>query len=85
MLAWKFAQDEVTHQRRRVGSKKSVQPCPEAARRKGRSHFYARSVCGIREHGEMATCLREAAPAKAGNAAGGFFQQTLMCCCSQPH
>jgi hypothetical protein len=22
----------------------------------------------------MATCLREAAPAKAGNAAGGFFQ-----------
>ncbi|GJL60233.1 MAG: hypothetical protein NPIRA03_30900 [Nitrospirales bacterium] len=24
----------------------------------------------------MATCLREAAPAKAGNAAGGFFQQT---------
>jgi hypothetical protein len=66
-----------------VGSKKhalsllegSVQTCPEAARREGRSHFYARSVCVIREHGKMATCLREAAPAKAGNAAGGFFQQ----------
>jgi hypothetical protein len=26
----------------------------------------------------MATCLREAAPAKAGNAAGGIFQQTLF-------
>jgi hypothetical protein len=24
----------------------------------------------------MATCLREAAPAKAGNAAGGFFQHS---------
>jgi hypothetical protein len=42
----KFAQDEVTHQRLRVGSKKSVQ--------QGRSHFYARSVCVIREHGKMA-------------------------------
>jgi hypothetical protein len=26
----------------------------------------------------MATCLREAAPAKAGNATGGFFQQTQL-------
>jgi hypothetical protein len=25
----------------------------------------------------MAACLREAAPAKAGNAAGGFFQHSL--------
>jgi hypothetical protein len=87
MFTRKFAQDEVTHQRLRVGSKKSVQTCPEAARREGRAWFsvsrrgpplfYARSVCVIREHGKMATCLREAAPAKAGNAAGGFFQQTL--------
>jgi hypothetical protein len=46
MFACKFAQDEVTHQRLRVGSKKSVQ--------QGRSHFDARSVCGIREHGKMA-------------------------------
>jgi hypothetical protein len=46
MFACKFAQDEVTHQRLRVGSKKSVQ--------QGRSHFYARSVCVIREHGKMA-------------------------------
>jgi hypothetical protein len=94
MFTCKFAQDEVTHQRLRVGSKKhalslpegSVQTCPEAARREGRAWFSvsrrgpplfdARSVCVIREHGKMATCLREAAPAKAGNAAGGFFQQT---------
>ena len=90
MFTHNFAQDEVTHQRLRVGSKKhalslpegSVRSCPEAPRRKGRSHFYTRSVCGIREYGEMATCLRacaskrasarrrEAAPAEAGNAAG---------------
>jgi hypothetical protein len=46
MFACKFAQDEVTHQRLRVSSKKSVQ--------QGRSHFYAWSVCVIREHGKMA-------------------------------
>jgi hypothetical protein len=46
MFTCKFAQDEVTHQRLRVGSKKPVQ--------QGRSHFYVRSVCLIREHGKMA-------------------------------
>ncbi|WP_443147905.1 hypothetical protein [Nitrospira sp.] len=30
----------------------------------------------VREHGQGATCLCEAAPAKAGNAAGGPFSQT---------
>jgi len=53
IITCKFAQDEVIHQRLRVGSKKhalslpegSVQTCPEAARREGRSHFYTRSVC----------------------------------------
>ena len=35
----------------------------------GRNHFDARSVLLVREHGKMATCLREAATAKAGNAA----------------
>jgi len=62
MFTCKFAQNEVTHQRLRVGSKKhalslpegSVQPCPEAPRREGRSHFYAWIVCLIREHGKMA-------------------------------
>ncbi|HNP29438.1 MAG TPA: hypothetical protein PKK23_10355 [Nitrospirales bacterium] len=29
---------------------------------------------GVREHGQGATCLREAAPAKAGNTPGGLFQ-----------
>jgi hypothetical protein len=78
MFTCKFAQDEVTHQRLRVGSKKSVQQGREwfSVSRRGPPLFYARSVCVIREHGKMATCLREAAPAKAGNAAGGFFQQT---------
>ncbi len=62
MLTCKFAQDEVTHQSLWVGSKKhalslpegSVQSCPGAAQREGRSNFYARSVCVIREHGKMA-------------------------------
>jgi len=30
---------------------------------------------GVREDDKGPTCLREAAPAKAGNAAGGLFQQ----------
>ncbi|MDH5563856.1 MAG: hypothetical protein OEY91_09590 [Nitrospirota bacterium] len=37
--------------------------------------FDAWSVLPVREHEKLVTCLREAAPAKAGNAAGGFFQQ----------
>jgi hypothetical protein len=77
MFTCKFVQDEVTHQRLRVGSKKHALSLPEGSVQQGRSHFYVRSVCVIREHGKMATCLREVAPAKAGNAAGGFFQQTL--------
>ena len=54
-----------------------VQSCPEPCRREGRSQFSARSVLPVREHGKLATCLREAAPAEAGNAAGRFFQQPL--------
>ena len=52
-----------------------------------RSRFGARSVLSVREYDKIATCLREAAfslrshfgeggPAKAGNAAGGFFQHS---------
>ncbi len=84
MFNGKFVQDEMTHQMFRVGSKKhalslhegSVQSCPESRRREDRSRFCARSVRVVREHGNMATCLREAATAEAGNTAGGFFQQT---------
>ncbi|MEE9232251.1 MAG: hypothetical protein V3U07_02240 [Nitrospirales bacterium] len=36
-----------------------------------------RSVQGVREHDKGATCLREAASAKAGNPAGGLFQRSL--------
>ena len=65
MITCKFAQDEVIHQRLRVGSKKhalslpegSIQTCPEVARREGRSHFYARSVHLVREHGMAKTPL----------------------------
>ena len=39
--------------------------------------FDARSVCLVREHGKMATCLGKAATAKAGNGAGDFFQHSL--------
>ncbi len=80
----KNPQGDFEGQRPRGGSKKhvlslpegSVQSCPESCRGEGHSHFFARSVQGVREHGKMATCLREAATAEAGNAAGGFFQQT---------
>jgi hypothetical protein len=44
----------------------------------GRSHFNARSVLPVRENGKMATCLRKAAPAKAGNAPSGFFPHSLL-------
>jgi len=40
--------------------------CPEPAEgfvQQGHSHLFARSVLAIREHGKMATCLREAASA----------------------
>ncbi len=35
------------------------------------------SVPGVREHDKEATCLRDAASAKAGTAAGGLFQHSL--------
>ena len=38
----------------------------------------ARSIHRVCEHHNGPTCLREAAPAKAGNAAGGLFQQLLF-------
>jgi len=46
MFPCKFAQDEVTKSKAAGRFKKSVQ--------QGHSHFYARSVCLIREHGKMA-------------------------------
>ena len=75
----KKAPEDLEDQSLRGGSKMSVQ--------QGHSPFGARSVLPGREHGKRATCLREAAPAKAGNAAGGFFQQPhkqnqTTCICS---
>ncbi len=50
----KFRLCDVTCQKPRGCSKKSVQPCPEASRREGRSLFCARSVLVLREHGKRA-------------------------------
>jgi len=72
----KKAPEDLEDQSLRGGSKMSVQ--------QGHSHFCARNVPAVREYGKRATCLREAAPAKAGNAAGGFFQQTLPLKRSKP-
>ena len=55
----------------------SGRECSKEVVQQGRSPLDERSVLSVREHGRRGTCLREAAPAKAGNAAGGFFQQTL--------
>jgi len=62
LFPWQIhAQEETAIISWRECSKKSVQ--------QGRSPFDARSVHEVREHGKMATCLRVAASAKAGNAA----------------
>ena len=57
----------------RIGSRRIQCQLPTGMIKKiiqqGRSHFAARSVLLVREHGKMVTCLREAATAKAGNAA----------------
>jgi len=57
---------------------------------KGETIVSAQRVLPVPEHGKLATCLREAAPAacapklasaasaKAGNAAGGFFNSPSM-------
>ena len=65
------AQEETAIISWREGSKKSVQQGREllAASRRVQPLFEARSVHGVREHGKMATSLRVAASAKAGNAA----------------
>ncbi len=73
----KKPQGDFEGQRPRVGSKKHALSLSEGSVQQGHSHFCVWSVQGVREHGKMATCLREAATAEAGNAAGGFFQQTL--------
>ena len=54
MFKGKLAQDEITHQRLRVGSKKHALSLPEGSVQQGRSRFYARSVRVVREHGKMA-------------------------------
>jgi hypothetical protein len=53
--------------------KKVIQSCPELCRRKGRSHFDARSVLSVREHDKMATCLREALRRRQGTLLVAFF------------
>jgi len=47
----------------REGSKKHALSLSEGSVQQGRSHFDTRSVHRVREHGKMATCLREAASA----------------------
>ena len=79
-LPWQTqAQEETAIISWRECSKKSVQQgreSPDVSRRV--LHLFdARSVHGVREHGKRATCLRVAASAKAGNAAGSFFQHSL--------
>jgi hypothetical protein len=62
--------DEFDLSGRRECSKKSVQQGRElpATSRRASPLFGPRSVHPVREHGKMATCLRVAASAKAGNA-----------------
>jgi hypothetical protein len=87
MFTCKFAQDEMTHQRLRVGSKKhalshSKGPSSKAAAILTRGAYIWcvstekwRPACALARRSAPAR-RHEAAPAKAGNATGGFFQQT---------
>ncbi|MDT3776534.1 hypothetical protein PJI16_03045 [Nitrospira sp. MA-1] len=64
----KYAREKFKHQQLAGMFKNVIQ--------QGHSHFGARSVPSVRKYDKTATCLREAAPAKAGNATGGFFQHS---------
>jgi hypothetical protein len=57
--------------------KKVIQSCPELCRRKGHSHFDARSVLPVREHDKIATCLREALRRRQGTPLVAFFNIPL--------
>jgi hypothetical protein len=100
MFTWIYAQDEVTHQKLRIGSKKHVLSLPKGPSSKAAAistrGAYAeyvstekwRPACALARRSaparrrEAAFSLRshfgEGGPAKAGNAAGGFFQQTPL-------
>ncbi len=61
---WRLsAPDETDIISGRECSKKHALSLSEGSVQQGRSHFDARSVLIVREHGKMATCLREAASA----------------------
>ena len=62
MFTCKYAQDEVTHQRLRVGSKKHALSLPEGSVQQGRSSLDGRgSVQERYVSGQGATCLRACA------------------------
>jgi hypothetical protein len=50
-----------------------LEECSKKSVQKGRSHFDARSVHGVREHGKKATCLREALRRRQGTPLAAFF------------
>jgi len=65
------------HQRKMVEcSQRPVQTCPEALEGKAAAFWTSGTYGGVCEHGQGATGLSEAAPAKAANAAGGLFQHS---------
>ncbi len=58
--------------------RQSNRGCSKRCAQQGRRHFDARSVLIVREHDKGPTCLREAATAKAGNAAAALFQHPRL-------
>jgi hypothetical protein len=61
---------------KKMGSVQKGSSSPEALEGKAAATWTGVAYEGVREHGQVATCLREAAPAKAGNAAGGIYQHS---------
>lgn len=89
-LACSFTYELVQTHRQEIMecSKMRIQSCPEVSRREGGSHLDGGAYGGVCEHDQEASCLhacaskrasarrREAAPAKARNAADGIFQHS---------
>ena len=67
------AQEETAIISWRECSKKHALSLSEGSAQQGRSHFDARSVQRVREHGKMGTCLREALRRRQGTPLAAIF------------
>ena len=55
-----------------------MRECSKRLIQQGHNHLVGGAYGGVCEHGQEVTCLRQASPAKAGNAAGDLFQHSHL-------